>query len=51
MSRVLSPYLVKVSSDMIEYVLVKRSIIDEEARKIAINPRDLELQVFFICLV
>ncbi len=36
---------IKASSEMIGYIQAKWSIIDEEARKIAINPRDLELQV------
>lgn len=45
MNRVLLPELVRASSDMIEYVQANRLIIDAEAQKIAINPRDLELQV------
>jgi hypothetical protein len=47
MSRALSllPNFVKASSEMIGYVQAKQSIIIEEAQMIAINPRDLELQV------
>jgi hypothetical protein len=41
----LPPKFVEASSEMIEYVRAKQAIIIGEAQKIAINPRDLELQV------